>query len=105
MGSAPGATTIRKCGEKHSGTQFKTRTSQVLSCSTLKQGLLKSWPVITEKLIKKHIDKSRNTTMGHLNMRKQRLQQTKDKPPDTDLEDKITTNVLYCTTVEPITTN
>ena len=42
--------------------------------------------------------------MGHLHMRRQRLQSTKDKPPDTDLEEKIKTNVVYCTTVDPSTT-
>ena len=37
-------------------------------------------------------------------MRRQGLQSTKEKPPDTDLEDKIKTNVVYCTTVDPSTT-
>ena len=37
-------------------------------------------------------------------MRRQGLQSTKEKPPDTDLENKITTNVVYFTTVEPSTT-
>ena len=42
--------------------------------------------------------------IGHLHMRRQGLQLTKDKPPYIDLEDKITTNVVYFTTVEPSTT-
>ena len=42
--------------------------------------------------------------MQHLHMRRQGLQPTKEKPPDTDLEDKIKTNVVYWTTVEPRTT-
>ena len=62
---------------------------------TTKQVFLKTWPVIIEKLIKKHLDKSRNTTMGNLQMRRQGLQLTKERPPDTYLEDKITTNVVY----------
>ena len=37
-------------------------------------------------------------------MIRQGLQSTKQKPPGTDLEDKITTNVVYCTTVELSTT-
>ena len=37
-------------------------------------------------------------------MRRQGLQSTKEKYPDTDLEDKIKTNIVYCTTVGPITT-
>ena len=41
--------------------------------------------------------------MGHLHMRRQGLKSTKDKPPDTDLEEKITVNVVYYTTVEPST--
>ena len=39
--------------------------------------------------------------MGHLHIRRQGLKLTKEKPPDTDLEDKIKTNVVYCTDVEP----
>ena len=42
--------------------------------------------------------------MGHLQMRIQGLQLTKEKPPDTDLEDQIKTNVVFCTTVDPRTT-
>ena len=34
MGSAPGATTIRKCGKQHSGENFKTRPIPVFICST-----------------------------------------------------------------------
>ena len=37
-------------------------------------------------------------------MRRQGLQWTKEKPTDTDLEDKTKKNVVYCTTVEPSTT-
>ena len=44
----------------------------VYSCAsllkTIKQGFLKNWPGLTKKLIKKHHDKSGNTTMGHLHM-------------------------------------
>ena len=39
--------------------------------------------------------------MGHLHMRRQGLQSTKEKPPDTDLEEKIKTNVLFSTNVDP----
>ena len=70
----------------------------------IKQGFLKTWPGLTEKLIKKHLEKSRNTTMGNLHMKRQGLQFTKEKPPDTDLEYNIKKNVVYCITVEPITT-
>ena len=55
----------------------------------IKKGLLKTWLGITEKMIKKHLEKQRNTTMGNLHMRRQGLQYSKEKPPDTDLEDKI----------------
>ena len=41
--------------------------------------------------------------MGHLHMRRQGLKSTKEKPLDTDLEDKIKTNVVFCTTLDPIT--
>ena len=42
--------------------------------------------------------------MGHLHIRIQGLQLTKEKPPYTELEYNIKTNVVYCTTVEPSTT-
>ena len=45
-----------------------------------------------------------NTMMGHLHRRRQGLKSTKEKPPDTDLEYNIKTNVVYCTTVDPSTT-
>ena len=32
------------------------------------------------------------------------LKSTKDKPQEIDLEDKIKTNVVFCTTVDPVTT-
>ena len=51
----------------------------------IKQGLLKTWPGLTEKLIKKRLDRLRNTTVGHLHMRIQGLKWTKEKPSDTDL--------------------
>ena len=37
-------------------------------------------------------------------MKRQGLQQNREKPPDTDLEDKSKTNVGFCTTVDPSTT-
>ena len=37
--------------------------------------------------------------MGHLQMIRQGLKSTIDKPQDTDLEDKSKTNVVFCTTV------
>ena len=55
-------------------------------------------------MIKKHLEKSSNTTMGYLHMRIQGLKSTKEKPPDTDLEEKIKPNVVFCTTVDPSTT-
>ena len=42
-----------------------------------KQGFLNTWPGITKKLINKHLDKSKNTTMGQLHTRRQGLQSTK----------------------------
>ena len=42
--------------------------------------------------------------MGHLYMRIKGLQSTKATPPDTYLEDKMKTNVVFCTTVDPSTT-
>ena len=112
MVSAPGSTTIRKCAEQHSVTNFKTRTSTVFTRITFQPNYRKSpqgnqtrFPEglagSHRKLIKKHLEKSRNITIGNMHMRRQGLKSTKDKPPDTDLEDKIKRNVLYCTTEEP----
>ena len=42
--------------------------------------------------------------MGHLHMKRKELRLNRDKPPDTDLEDKNKTNVVFCTTVDPSTT-
>ena len=58
---------------------------------------LKTWPGLTEKLIKKHLEKSRNATIGHLHTRLQGLQSTKETTPDK-------TNLLFCTTGYPSTT-
>ena len=99
MGSASGATTIRKCGEQHSVTNSKNITTPVFTCSNFspntasllnktKQGFLKTWLGLTEKLINEHLDKSRNTTMGHLHTRRQWLKSTKEKPTDKDLEEE-----------------
>ena len=41
--------------------------------------------------------------MGHLKMRIKGLQSTKETPSDTDLEDKIKRNIVFCTTVDPST--
>ena len=113
--SVTGATTIRKCGEENSSTNLKTRTSPVFTCSTFHPNYDKS-PQFNQtrfpedlvgshrKIIKKNLKKSRNTTMGHMDMRRQGLQSTKEKTPDIDLEDKIKTNVVHWTTVDPRTT-
>ena len=65
---------------------FSSTTVSLLEAS--EQGFLKTWPGLTDKLIKKHLDKSSNITMVHLHMIRQGLKSTKEKPPDTDLEDK-----------------
>ena len=72
---------------------FSPNTASLLKAS--RQGFLNTWPGLTEKLIKKHLDKSRNTTMGYLHTIRKGLKSTKDKPPDTDLEYKIKTILVY----------
>ena len=42
--------------------------------------------------------------MGHLYMIRQGLQSTKEKPPDTDLEDNVKMDIVYCKNVDPSTT-
>ena len=60
----------------------------------IKQGFLKTWSGLSENLIKKHLEKSMNTTMRHLHMRIQGLQQTREQPLDTYLEEK--RKNIYC---------
>ena len=43
--------------------------------------------------------------MGHHHTRIQGPQPTREKPQDKDLEDKSKRNVVFCTTVDPDTTN
>ena len=81
---------------------FSPTTARILKA--IKQCFPKTCPGLTEKLIKRHIEKSSNTTMGHLYMRRKGLQSKKVKPPDTDMEDKIKTNVAFCATVDLRTT-
>ena len=89
MVSAPGYTIIRKCGKQHYDKNFKPEPSQSLHAElfrpttaiifkAIKQGFLKMCPCLTDKLVKKHFEKSRNTKMGHLYMRRQGLQSTKE---------------------------
>ena len=56
---------------------FSPSTASLLK--EIKQGFPKTWPGITEKLIKKHLEKKSTTTTGHLNMRGQEVQPTKEK--------------------------
>ena len=62
---------------------------------SIKQGFLKTWPGLTEKNTKKHIGKSRKTTMESLQMIRLGIQTTRDKLPDTDMEDESKTNVIF----------
>ena len=50
---------------------FISKRTSLLKAS--KQGLLKTWSGLTENIIKKHLEKSTNTTMGKLHMRRQVL--------------------------------
>ena len=81
---------------------FSPTTAILLN--SIKKGFLKTWPGLTENIIKKHLEKLSNTKMGHLYMRIQGLKSTKYKPPDTDLEDKSKTNVVLCINVDSSTT-
>ena len=72
---------------------FSPTTASLLKA--IKKGFLKTWTGLTEKIIKKHIEKSIIMKMGHLHMRGQGLKSTIEKPPDTDLEDKSKTNVVF----------
>ena len=54
---------------------FSPTTESILK--SIKQGFLKMWLSLTEKLIKKNLEKSRNITMEHMHMVRQGLQSTK----------------------------
>ena len=69
-------------------TSIFSPTKSIILAETKKVSL-KTWPSLTENIIKKHLSKSRNTTIGNLHMRRQGLHSTKYKPHDIDLEDKI----------------
>ena len=56
---------------------FSTTTSSLIKA--IKKGFLKTWPGLTENLIKRDIEKLRKKTTGHLHMRIQGLQSTKAK--------------------------
>ena len=56
---------------------FSPTTASLLK--TIKQVFLQNFPGLTEKLIKKHIEKPGNTTMVRLHMRIQGLQSTKNR--------------------------
>ena len=66
-------------------------------------GFIKTSQGLIEGLIKNHLIKSIKTTIGHLHMRIQVLKSTINKPPDTDLEAKCKTYVVFYTTLDPST--
>ena len=82
-------------------TLFIPNTTSIIKAT--KKGFLKTWPGLTKKLTNRNLEKSRNTTIGHLYMRIQGLKYTKEKPHNTDLEDNNKTNVVFCTTLDPST--
>ena len=65
---------------------FSPTTASTLKA--IKQGFLKTWPSLTEKLTNKNLENSRNTTMGHLYTIRKGLQSTREKPSDTDMDEK-----------------
>ena len=83
-------------------TLFRPITTSLLK--EINMGFLNKCVGLTERLIKKNIEKSINTTMDNLNIRRQGIQSTRKKPPDIDLEDKCNTNLVLCTTVDLSTT-
>ena len=97
----PYQTTKPKLAQYLHAALFSPTTSSPLK--SIKQGFLKTWPSLTEKLTKKNLENSRNTTMGHLYTIRKGLKSTREKPSDKDMEDKSKKKV-FCTTVEPITT-
>ena len=70
----------------------------------IKYVFLKTLTGLTKKLVQRHLKKSRNTKMVHLQMKRHSIKSTKGKPSDIDLKDKIKINVLFCTILDPSTT-
>eukprot|EP00978_Attheya_sp_CCMP212_P013058 scaffold32606_cov75-Attheya_sp.AAC.1 len=70
----------------------------------IKDGNFKSWPGLTEELIKKHLPASMNTSLGHMHQTRQGIRSTKtattdDNKLDSDLNTR--TNLCYATIVDP----
>ena len=65
---------------------FSLTTTSLLK--ETKMVFLTKWTGLTERFINRNIEKPINTAMGHLHMILQGLQSTRNKPPDTKLEDK-----------------
>jgi hypothetical protein len=53
----------------------------------VKNGHLVTWPGLTEKAIKKHLNLTPATTMGHMNQRRQNIRSTSKTPITSDNED------------------
>ena len=112
VGIAPWSTTIINCGKKRSGKNVQTRTSTVFTCSTIqtnyskpRQGNQTRFP---EDVAGPHrnnrqeapwkIKEYNNVTHAHEKIKATIKQR---KPPDTDFEENIKTNVVFFTTVDP----
>jgi hypothetical protein len=53
----------------------------------VKNGHLVTWPGLTEKAINKHLKLTPDTTMGHVNQRRQNIRSTSKTPITSDMED------------------
>ena len=71
----------------------------------IKKIFLKSWPGLSESLLKKHVGKFINTKMENPQIKIQRVQSTIKKAPDTYLRDNIKTSLVFCVKLDPSDTN
>ena len=70
-----------------------------------KQVFLKSQPDLSGSLIKKVLDKSINTTLVHIHMKRQEVQSTRKKASDIDISENINTNLVFFVKLDPSDSN
>ena len=78
-------TTKSDLAQYHYASLGNPATSTLLSA--IKKGFLKSFPGLDEELIKKHLPKSIESSMGHLNQSRQNTQSTSVSPVEVKIEE------------------
>ena len=69
----------------------------------IKKGWLKSWPNLTEDIVKKHFEKSIHTAYGHMHQKRQGIQSTGTKyklKEEPEMEPESKANAIFAKTVD-----